>query len=458
MTPISSFVFRRRMLFAAVFLLLSLPVSSQASGARRDALADSVKQEFLHAWQGYKQYAWGHDALKPLSKTPYDWYGQPLLLTPVDALDAMLIMGLKEEARETKQLILDSLRLDRDIYVSNFEITLRLLGSLLSIYQMDPDPRFLRLAEDLGNRLMPAFGSPTGLPYQAVNLKTGAVKGTTPNPAETGTLLIEFGMLSKLTGNPKYYAAAKRALVETYKRRSKIGLVGTSINCETGEWTDTRSHIGGMIDSYYEYMLKAWLLFGDEDCKQMWQESIGPVNTYLADTVKGGLWYGVVDMHTGERRASIFGSLDAFFPAVLVLGGDMARAQALQASCYAMWTQHDIEPERYDYRKDSVVNARYYLRPEIIESAYYLYHATDDEQYRMMGRTMFESLKKFCRCEAGYAELQDVRTKEKRDAMESFFFAETLKYFYLLFAEDSALDFDSVIFTTEAHPMRKTFR
>ena len=175
-----------------------------------------MKAEFLHAWQGYKKYAWGHDDLKPLSKTYHDWYAQPLLMTPVDALDTMIIMGFKEEAARTKQYILENLSFDKDIYVQNFEITIRLLGGLLSAYELTGDKRLLRLAEDLGNRLLPVFNSPTGLPYRYVNLRTGKVRGEVTNPAETGTLLIEFGTLSKLTRKPIFYEKAKRALVETY--------------------------------------------------------------------------------------------------------------------------------------------------------------------------------------------------------------------------------------------------
>jgi hypothetical protein len=40
--------------------------------------------------------------------------------------------------------------------------------------------------------------------------------------------------------------------------------------------------------------------------------------------------------------------------------------------------------------------------------------------------------------------------------MESFVLAETFKYYYLLFAP-SALDFDTVTFNTEAHPLRATW-
>src|SRR5437879_5218856 len=209
--------------------------SREDSHARR--LAASVKTEFLHAWHNYERYAWGHDALCPLTKTPHDWYGQSLLMTPVDALDTLILMKLDAEAAKGQHLIDNDLSFDRDIYVKNFEITIRLLGGLLSSYQLTGDKRLLSLAQDLGKRLLPVFNSPTGLPYVYVNLRTGQVRGAETNPAETGTLLLEFGTLSKLTGNPIFYDKAKRALVETYKRRSTIGLVGEAINVETGEWT-----------------------------------------------------------------------------------------------------------------------------------------------------------------------------------------------------------------------------
>src|SRR5437667_12319718 len=223
-----------------VFLVVALAAlathgcgkSHQDDRARQ--LAARVRTEFLHAWNNYERYACGHDALRPLSKTSHDWYGQSLQMTPVDAFDTLLLMHLDSEAAKDLQLITSNLSFDRDIYVKNFEITIRLLGGLLSGYQLTGDRRLLGLAEDLGNRLLPAFDSPTGLPYVYVNLRTGQVRDPLSNPAETGTLLLEFGTISKLTGNPVFYDKAKRALVETFKRRSPLGLVGSRINVETG--------------------------------------------------------------------------------------------------------------------------------------------------------------------------------------------------------------------------------
>ena len=418
-------------------------------------LAALVRTEFLQAWNNYERYAWGHDALRPLTKTAHDWYGQSLLMTPVDALDTLILMHLNDEAERARSLIVSELSFDRDIYVKNFEITIRLLGGLLSSYQLTGDKRLLSLAEDLGNRLLPVFNSPTGLPYVYVNLHTGQVRDAITNPAETGTLLLEFGTLSKLTGEPVFYEKAKRALVETFKRRSRLGLVGQSINVETGAWTNADSHISGGIDSYYEYLWKCWLLFGDKDCRDMWNASIPAVHKYLADEIRGELWYGHADMQTGKRTETTYGALDAFFPALLAVSGDLKRARRLQASSFEMWNLYGIEPETLDYKTMRVVAGSYHLRPEIVESTYYLYHFTGDPEYRQMGRKMFDDFVKYCRTDSGYAALADVISKQQGDEMESFVLAETFKYFYLLFASPETLQFDKVIFNTEAHPLRR---
>src|SRR5438876_6013740 len=418
-------------------------------------LADRVRTEFLHAWNNYERYAWGHDALGPLSKTGHDWYGQSLLMTPVDALNTLILMHLDAEAERARSLIATDLSFDRDIYVKNFAIAIRLLGGLLSSDQLSGDKRLLRLAEDLGKRLLPVFNSPTGLPYVYVNLRTGQTRDPVTNPAETGTLLLEFGTLSKLTGDPVYYEKAKLALVETFKRRSPLGLVGESINVETGAWSNTDSHISGGIDSYYEYLWKCWRLFGDKDCRDMWNASTPAVNKYLADETGGELWYGHADMQTGARTETTYRALDAFFPALLALSGDLERSRRLQASSFKMWNLHGIEPETLDYKTMRVVAGSYHLRLEIIESTYYLYHYTGDREYRRMGEKMFDDFVKYCRTDAGYAALADVISKQQLDEMQSFVLAETFKYFYLLFAPPETLKFDKVIFNTEAHPLSR---
>ena len=376
-------------------------------------------------------------------------------MTPVDALDTMYVIGMRAEADHTRAYITKNLSFDKDIYVQNFEITIRLLGGLLSSYEITNDKKLLALAEDLGRRLLPVFDSPTVMPYKFVNLRTGKTRGEISNPAETGTLIIEFGTLSRLTGDPAYFDKAKRALVETYKRRSPIGLLGTRINVETGEWTVKDSHVSAEIDSFYEYLYKCGDLFGDPDCKSMWTEGIAAVHRYLADEVDGKLWYGHADMVSGKRGDTTTGALDAFFPGLLALSGDVKRGARLQDSMFEMWNVHGIEPEEFDYVSREVKHPGYPLRPEIVESTYYLYQRTQDPKYLKMGEKMWRDFVKYCRTDAGYAHLKSVITKERSDAMQSFLFAETFKYFYLLFAPEKTLDLKNIVFNTEAHPMQK---
>jgi ER degradation enhancer, mannosidase alpha-like 2 len=451
-------------LLRVALLVVTAGVLATAAGAQpsqtvdKKEMAAAVKAEFLHAWNGYKQFCWGHDDLKPLSKTCRDWYGTPVLMTPIDSLDSLYLLGFKKEADRTREYIVKNTSFDKDISVQNFEITIRILGGLLSGYQETGDKRLLTLAEDLGKRLLPVFDSPTGLPYKFVNLKTGKTRDATSNPAETGTLLIEFGTLSKLTGNPVYYDKAKRALVETYNRRSSIGLVGTNINVETGKWTNTGSHVSAEIDSYYEYLLKCSILFNDKECGKMWDEGIAAVNLHLRDEVNGALWYGHADMNSGKRTRTTTGALDAFFPGLLALGGDLNRARALQDSMFKMWRMHHIEPEVFNYKTMKVEHGGYPLRPEIVESTYYLYQYTKDPKYLSMGKEMFEDFVRHCRTDVAYAGLKNVETKEKTDYMHSFLLAETFKYFYLLFAPENTVDLRKVVFNTEAHPVRKTWK
>ena len=446
--------------------LLNFPLLAGGSSAMikpKDALADAnaypgravmaerVRDEFLHAWSGYRRYAWGHDELRPLSKKPFDWYGTSLLMTPVDALDTMILMGLDQQADETRKLIDTQLSFDKDIYVKNFEITIRLEGGLLSSYELTGDKRLLELAQDLARRLV--FNSPTRMPWVEVNLKTGAVRGEDTNPAEVGTMLLEFGTLSHLTHNPIYYDKAKGAVVAIYDRRSAIGLIGSEINVRTGAWTGATSNIGGGSDSYYEYLLKAWKLFGDQDCKRMWLSSVGALNRYVADDTPTGFWYGEADMNTGARTGTVFGALAAFFPGELALSGDLDRARRLEDSCYKMWTLAGVEPELLDYSDMKILSPGYQLRPEIIESAYYLYYFTCDPRYQKMGMTYFNALVKYCRTPVSYASLNSVVNKTQRDDMESYFFAETLKYLYLLLADPDRIDLSRTVLNTEAHPL-----
>jgi hypothetical protein len=71
-----------------------------------------------------------------------------------------------------------------------------------------------------------------------------------------------------------------------------------------------------------------------------------------------------------------------------------------------------------------------------------------------MGKRMVEDIIKNCKTEEAFAAVRDVRTNVKMNSMQSFFFAETLKYAYLLFADENEFNLQKAVFNTEAHPFK----
>ena len=452
--------------FLVGFLLLMSACSDGPTAAITDdlpvvdstyiLLAEEVRQETLRSWKAYKQYAWGHDALKPLTKSAEDWYEHPLYISPIDAYSTLKLMGFDAEAKEIEDYVVDSLGWDKDIEAKVFEVDIRILGGLLSMYEMTGNPKVLAKTVDFADRLMPAFSTPTGIPTYNVNLKTGRTRGDTVNVAEAGTNILELGVLSYYTQDPKYYVAGKRATLAIHERRSKLGLPGTDINVQTGEWTNRNASICAGVDSYYEYLYKARSLFNDTTISRVWDEAITAVNTYLPEEKDSLFWYGRVDMDSGERTSSVITLYDAFMPALLVLSGDTDRAERAQQTYDHVWRLHGLEPTAYDYTKKEVRAGDYDLNPEIIESAYYLYYFTGKPMYREMAARYWADIKKHCRTDVAFTSIEDVRTMKQKDYMPTFFFAETMKYLYLNFSEGNGrFDLDDHVFNTEAHPFRR---
>jgi len=449
------FLFALSTTIIAPVILFSQDKPAKFTDSMKTDMCSKVKAAAKHAWKGYKDYAWGSDDLRPLSKSGRNWYKHSMLMTPVDAFDTFIMLGLTDEAKEAKGLILSDLKFNIDNDVQVFEITIRLLAGLITAYELDGDKRFLSLATDLANRMMPAFNTPTGMPYRYVHLQTGKLRDSINNPAEIGTLMMEFGKLSKLTGNNVYYNTAKNAIMQVYKKRSKLNLVGEQINVITGKWVSTQTHISGYIDSYYEYLYKSWLLFGDKDFKEAFDTHNKAIKQFLVDKTDHGWFMRHIDMQTKKESSTTYGALDAFYAGLCAYAGDIATAKHIQEANYYMWTKFNIEPEEFNYKTDTITSAYYVLRPENIESCFYLYRLTGEHEYLWMAKRMTEDILNHCKTEAGYAALKNVKTYEQTNSMESFFFGETLKYAYLVFAPASAADLDKIVFTTEAHPFKR---
>jgi hypothetical protein len=463
--------FQKKLKMKKIILLSIIPlllISCQNTGEKKrsenqhpveitNPIALDVMAETQRSWEAYKRYAWGHDVLAPLTKNYKDWYKEPLYISPIDAYSTLYLMGMHDEAAIIERYVVDSLDFDKDIDAKVFEVNIRILGGLLSMYELSENLAVLEKARDFANRMMPAFATKTGIPKYWVNLKTSAARGDTVNVAEAATYTFEMGILSYYTKDPKYYQAGKRATKAIFNRRSDLGLIGDVINVETGEWVSTNSHICAGVDSYYEYLFKSYLLFGDQELKTMWDESIGVINRYLAEEYEGKLWYGRVDMYTGEPTSSVVTLYDAFFPAILSLSGDTARAIDLQQTWNWLWNKYGLEPMVYDYKTGNPNYPVYDLNPEIIESAYYLFNITGDSTFYRMNEQFWADIKKHCRTDIAFTSVENVETMEQRDYMPTFFFAETLKYLYLTFSKgENGYNFNDYLFNTEAHPFKKS--
>ncbi|XP_020092701.1 alpha-mannosidase I MNS4 isoform X2 [Ananas comosus] len=435
-------------------------------------LRDEVRDMFYHAFDGYMQHAFPLDELRPLTCKGEDTLGG-YALTLIDSLDTLALLGDRERFGAAVEWVGRNVRFDIDKTVSVFETTIRVLGGLLSAHLIASDyatgmkiqsydDQLLHLSVDLAQRMLPAFDTPTGIPFGSVNLLHGVDEDESKitSTAGGGTLTLEFGVLSRLTGNPVFEQVTKNAVRGIWARRSKLNLVGAHINVFTGEWTQKDAGIGTSIDSFYEYLLKAYLLFGDEEYLYIFQEAYKAAMKYLHHDP----WYVEVNMNSGTTVWPLFNSLQAFWPGLQVLAGDIDPAIRTHHAFFSVWKRYGFTPEGFNLATSNIQNGQrsYPLRPELMESTYWLFKATRDPRYLDAGRDMVASLQYGARCPCGYCHIEDVESHKQDDHMESFFLAETVKYLWLLF--DLAIGPDNIvengpykyIFSTEGHLLPAT--
>ncbi|XP_057950745.1 alpha-mannosidase I MNS5 isoform X2 [Malania oleifera] len=410
---------------------------------------------------GFEEAAHERKSPRDLEHLPQDYTGSALTL--IESLSSLVILGNNTEFGRAVLWLSENLTFDVDARINLFECNIRVLGGLVSahILATDSTNRFLQgnyknqlliLAEDLGQRFLPAFSTPTGLPYAWINLKYGVMENETTESSTSGcgSLILEMGTLSQLTGDPRYEAVALRALRKLWSMRSSLNLLGTTLNVSTGEWIEYSSGIGAGVDSFYEYLMKAHILFGKEEFWRMFHSAYLAVQKYF----RHGSWYHEADMRTGRATYWQLTSLQAFWPGLQVLVGDISAANLSHREFFHVWERFGVLPERYllDYQMLHPTEKYYPLRPELAESTFYLYQATKDPWYIKVGESIVKSLNLYTRVEGGFASIKDVTTMQLEDHQHSFFLAETCKYLYLLF-DDSFLADRNYVFTTEGHPL-----
>lgn len=434
---------------------------------------ERVRAMFHYGYDMYMEHAQPESELRPLTcdGAPLEPCKMPLV-TLIDTLDTLVIMGNHTEFRRAVNVVWEYYHIevfDMDVNVSVFETTIRILGGLLSAHLMAIDPKLnvydakegffyndelLILAKDLGERLLPAFNTLTGIPYGTVNLRFGVPKGETEiaSTAGAGSLLIEFEVLSSLLKDNRYGDTAYNAALALYSRRSFLGLLGKHVHVGTGQWHETASGVGSNADSFYEYLLKGHLLFHRSDLYTMF------IDTYLAvkKHVQVGTWFTEVDMFNGNARRNRVENLQAFWPGMETIIGLSQSAADLLNSFYAVWKDIGFLPEEFDqamWLGNHVINNNWYpLRPELIESTYYQYRSTKEKSWLDAGRLFLNSIEKNTKTECGFASISNIGQMTLANNMPSYFLSETLKYLYLLFDEDNFIHDRPYIFSTEAHP------
>lgn len=434
------------------------------------------------------------------NRTTFGGWGATL----VDNLDSLWLMDMKEEFSEAVQAVME-IDFSPTTTINVFETTIRYLGGLLAAYDLTEckDSRLLIKAVELGDMLYASFDTPNRMPTTRWDpLK--ASKGEEQKAASSGIIAelasfsLEFTRLSQLTGDMRYFDAVVRVadVLSEQQNSTKIpGLWPVGVDVRTPDLTQgAHFSLGSMSDSAYEYLGKTYqLLHGTgsplaKRYRSMYEQSMDAAAHHLlfrpsvpdnADILmatgtsvhKPGK---IVQGHNTEHLACFVGGM-------YLLGGRLFSNKThveigRKATDGCVWAYkhapQGIMPETFTMEPfgaeateqqhpgfSRVTDARYHLRPEAIESVFYAYRITGDEKYQDIAWEMFETIQTLTRTEFANAALVDVMQSNQTeigqsDEMESFWLAETLKYFWLVFAEPDVMRLEEWVFSTEAHPFR----
>ncbi|KJH50455.1 glycosyl hydrolase family 47 [Dictyocaulus viviparus] len=443
-----------------------------------------VVEMMLHAWTGYKNYSWGANELRPISMTSNTQaiFGGPKMpATIVDAADTLWIMGLRNEYEEARDYIKNDFNMSLATgSASVFETTIRFVGGLLSLYALTGEIFYIDKARNVAEALLPAFTTPTGIPKSIVHMETKSASnypwadGGSSILSEIGSLHLEFTYLSHITGAAIFRKKVKKIRNVLYRAEKSDGLYSNYINPNTGMFSERRQvSLGALGDSFYEYLIKSWIQSDktDEQARKMYWDASDAIKLHLIKKSKNGLTY-VAELHDGVTNDKM-GHLACFSVGMFALQAvnenqiekrkaTMELAEELGRTCHESYvrTPTHIGPEMFYFIGDEEARSKYgensyFLRPEVIEGYFYLWRLTGNSKYRDWTWDAIVSIDKYCRVKGGFSGLNDVNDLRSGhdDVQQSFFLAETLKYAYLTFSENSVIPLDQWVFNTEAHPL-----
>jgi mannosyl-oligosaccharide alpha-1,2-mannosidase len=438
------------------------------------ARQDAIRAAFQFAWSNYAQFCWGNDELRPMTGRCLNrlYAG----LTIVDSLSTLYVMGLHREFQHAREFVAHDFAPHGNWTV--FEFIIRFVGSFISAYELTGDPLFLDKAVDCAAAVVPLFDPITGIPLLKLHLGAtdGGITATGTDEsatlAEAGSSQLEFLALAGLTGHTRFADVALRFYRFIWPEFPGQGLIDAEIDRQP----IPVYRAGAGSDSYYEYVLKSYILTGGTS-----PALLARYNDFVRDVRQNLTFRSVhaklagVGTREGDRLIPAMDHLSAFLPGLLALGtvrgnpraeADLSFADELVGTFSVLqqtW-RAKVVPEKVLFNTDNASRKEdvelgfdeYWLRPEVIESIYVLWKFTGLQKYRDIAWEFFLGIEESCKVQYGYARAMSIGEPEKRnlDMMDSFFLAETLKYLYLIFDDSRFLSPTEWVFSTEGQPFR----
>ncbi len=432
-----------------LFFLLPTAVFSQ----NKTELTGEIKAEFRHAYDAYLAHAKGSDALRPITKKGYNEFYKSFMLTPLESYSTLKLMGFEQEALQVKEEVLAKLNFKDYVNVPTTEFGQRVVGSLIAAYQLDGDERFLDLAQDLANRLLVAFNTPTGMPQRLISIGRRASRENQCTPEQVGGLVVEFGLLSKLTNNPIYYQKAKAAALKLWELRSEDDLLGSKIDVEKGKWVNASVNVTRANSGYWAALLKTYLLLGDNDLKAIFQNGMKALQKNVLQENEDQAWFRFARINKLSHNDSLYQYSEIAMSGLLALAGNIELAEKHYNYCNSQIDSLILSPELKDLEKNRWTSKGFGLRSEQCESLFLLHLFTQKEYYTIRAERFFKTQKELCRAENGYTSLKDVMTKKRNDIMPSRLLSQNFKYLYLIL-EKHNWPLNKIVFSAYGQPLR----
>ncbi|KAJ7033729.1 glycoside hydrolase family 47 protein [Mycena alexandri] len=448
---------------------------------------------FTTSYAAYKQFAFGHDDLSPVSKSFSDGrngWGASI----VDAMPTMVVMGLDDLFEEAVNFTagIDFSKSKTGDTVSLFETTIRYVGGLLSSYELSGEqfPILVTKAQQVADKMAFAWTGTHDLPYGFMNFATNKPTIATSNIAEAGTLTLEWATLSKYTNNVTYGNLAARSAKHIATLAAPLpGLSAQGIDPTSGNAVGSYVTWGGGSDSYFEYLIKYARLTNTADTTfiDTWKTAVdSSIRTLLRNSTVGNHLY-LADFD-GTQIRHVGSHLACFYAGNWLLGGKLLQNQTiidialqLNEGCWNTYasTVTGIGPEAFAYISSDgsftggsaptaaqtafynqhgyyITSSAYIQRPEVLESNFHAWRITGDTKYLDRAASAIDAFNKFLPAPAAFAGLNNVNSANGGliDDMESFWFAEVLKYLYLTFDDPSHISLDEYVFNTECQPFK----